>query len=311
MKPTTFSWKLLSAGLMAAGIGWVIYLIASTLEDPKRFIPDSGGWLVVATLLVALSIGMGIFIFGFFLNTNAAYPYPLRRIAQLHVAGQLLRYLPGRLWGLAFQISSTRETVPAAILARANIDFMVFSMIGSAAVALALLAFRKPWPWWVALGPLIAGAILLAGVFLGGINRLLLLAGKRLPRRAKNICEAIAAGQPTLLRLVRITTLFAASWAAYLAGWSLLGCVFHSFEQVDFISLCAYYTLASIIGILSVLTPAGIGVREAAFVMLADGSAGREAVVFFAAFGRIWLMVIEGAMVGLTFLFFPVKKAGD
>ncbi len=202
MKPTTFSWKLLSAGLMAAGIGWVIYLIASTLEDPKRFIPDSGGWLVVATLLVALSIGMGIFIFGFFLNTNAAYPYPLRRIAQLHVAGQLLRYLPGRLWGLAFQISSTRETVPAAILARANIDFMVFSMIGSAAVALALLAFRKPWPWWVALGPLIAGAILLAGVFLGGINRLLLLAGKRLPRRAKNICEAIAAGQPTLLRLV-------------------------------------------------------------------------------------------------------------
>jgi hypothetical protein len=311
MKSATFSWKLLSAALMAAGTGWVIYLIASTIEDPRRFVPDSGGWLMAATLLVALSFGLGMVIFGFFLNTHAGRPCPPRLIAQLHAAGQLLRYLPGRVWGLAFQISSTRETVPAAVLARANFDFMVFSMIGSASVGLALLAFRQPWPWWTALGPLIAGAILLAVVFLGGINRILLLAGHYLPRRARDICEAIAVGQPTPQRLARITALFAASWAVYLAAWNLLGWVFHSFARVDFISLCAYYTLASIIGILSVLTPAGLGVREAAFVLLAGGSVDREAVVFFAAFGRIWLMIIEVSMVGLIALFFPVKKADN
>jgi glycosyltransferase 2 family protein len=311
MKSASFPWEFLSVALMAAGIGWVAYLLAATLDDPRRFVPDSGGWLVAATLLVTLSFGMGIVIFGFFLNTNAERRYPPRLIAQLHVAGQLLRYLPGRLWGLAYQISTTRETIPAPILARANIDFMVFSMIGSAAAGFALLAFRKPWPWWMALSPLIGGMVLLAAVFLGGANRILLLAGQFLPRRARNICEAIAAGQPTFPRLVRIMVLFSASWAVYLTGWSLLGCVFHSFAGVDFISLCAYYTLASIIGILSVLTPAGLGVREAAFVMLAGGSADRETVAFFAAFGRIWLMAIEIAMVVLISLFFPWKKAGN
>jgi hypothetical protein len=139
----------------------------------------------------------------------------------------------------------------------------------------------------------------------------LLLAGHYLPRRARDICEAIAVGQPTPQRLARITALFAVSWAVYLAAWNLLGWVFHSFARVDFISLCAYYTLASIIGILSVLTPAGLGVREAAFVLLAGGSVDREAVVFFAAFGRIWLMIIEVSMVGLIALFFPVKKADN
>lgn len=309
MKSASFPWKLLSGVVMVAGIGWVIYLIASTIEDPRRFVPDSGGWLVAATLLVTLSFSLGIVIFGFFLNTNAGRPYSPRLIAQLHIAGQMLRYLPGRLWGLAFQISSTRNTVPAATLARANIDFMVFSMIGSAAVGLALLAFRKSWPWWTALGLLIMGMILLMGIFLGGVNRILLLAGQYLPRRARNACEVLAAGQPTFRRLAEIMVLFAVSWAVYLAGWSLLGYVFHSFARVDFISLCAYYTLASIIGILSVFTPAGLGVREAAFVMLAGGSADREAVAFFAAFGRIWLMIIEILMVGLIFLFCPLKKA--
>jgi hypothetical protein len=309
MKPATFSWKLLSLSLMAAGSGWVIYLIASSLETPWRFVPDSGGWLVVATLLVALPSVTGIAIFGLFLNINVERPYPFRLIAQLHVAGQLLRYLPGRLWGLAFQISSTRETIPPAILAKANIDFMVFSVIGSAAIGLALLASRKPWPWWAALSPLIAGVVILAGIFLGGFNRLMLLVGKHLPRRAKVMCEMISVGQPTLQHLASIAVLFGLSWVGYLAGWSLLGRVFHSFAQIDFVSLCAYYTLASIIGILSALTPAGIGVREAAFVMLTGGSADRETVAFLAAFGRIWFMIIEVAMAGLIFLVFRMTKA--
>jgi hypothetical protein len=307
MKTASIVWKLFSVSLMGAGIGWVVYLLVLTVDDPSRFAPDSAGWLIVATLLVAVSIGMTVIIFGFFLNADTSRSYPPRLIAQLHVTGQLLRYLPGRIWGLAFQISTTRETIPASRLARANMDFMVFSMIGSTAVGLALLAYQKPWPWWVATIPVMGGLIILGGLFLGGANRILLLAGRFVPGRAGRICELLSAGQPTLSRLAAITTVFIASWATYLAGWSMLGHVFHSFAQVDFISLCAYYTLASVIGIISVLTPAGLGVREAAFLMLAAGSADRETVAFFAVFGRIWLMVIEIMMLVLV-VFFSYRK---
>jgi len=308
MKPASFPWKLLSVSLMGAGIGWVIYLLLSTVDDFSRFVPDSTGWLMVATFLVALSIGMMVIVFGLFLNSDADRRYPPGLIARLHVAGQLLRYLPGRLWGLAFQISASRETIPAIRLARANLDFMVFAVIGSLSVGVGLLAYQGLWPWWTATITMIGGVLILCGLFLGGASRILHQIGRFLPGRARRICELLSMGQPSFLRLAAIMGVFMASWATYLAGWSLLGLVFHCFAQVDFISLCAYYTLASGIGIISVLTPAGLGVREAAFVMLATGSTDREAVAFFAVFGRVWLMIVEIILLVVIALIFSRKK---
>ena len=310
MKQVFSPWRLLSVSLMAAGIGWIIYLLVTTMEDRSRFAPDSAGWLVVATLLVAVSIGMTVTIFGLFLNANADQSYPARTIAQLHIAGQLLRYLPGRIWGLAFQISSTRGTIPAARLARANMDFMVFSTIGSASVGIALIVYQKSWPWWVATIPVLGGLMILGVLFFGGANRMLLLARRMLPARMARICEQLSMEQPSFLRLAAITAIFLASWLAYLAGWGMLGRVFHAFARADFIALCAYYTLASVIGIMSVVTPAGLGVREAAFVMLAANSADRETVAFFAVFGRVWLMIIEITMLLLITFLFSNKKGG-
>jgi hypothetical protein len=308
MKPASLPWKLLSVALMGIGVGWVVYLLFTTVEDPSRFIPDSIGWLMAATCLVALSIGMMAILFGLFLNSNAGRRYPPRLIAGLHVAGQLLRYLPGRLWGLAFQISAARETIPAIRLARANLDFMVFSVIGSLSVGVFLLAYQGLWPWWTSAIAVTGGVFILGGLFLGGANRILQLAGRFLPEPARRFCELLSMGQLTLPRLAAIMGVFLASWAAYLGGWSLLGLVFHGFAQVDFISLCAYYTLASGIGILSVLTPAGLGVREAAFILLAAGSADRETAAFFAVFGRVWLMLVEILLLSLTALLFIQKK---
>jgi len=56
MKWASFRWKLFSVFLMGAGIGWVVYLLASTVGEVSRFVPDSIGWLMVSTFLVALSI---------------------------------------------------------------------------------------------------------------------------------------------------------------------------------------------------------------------------------------------------------------
>jgi hypothetical protein len=308
MKPGSSTWKLLSALLMATGIGWVIYLFLSTVDDLSRFLPDSIGWLVAATFLVALSIGMMVIIFGLFLNSGTDRCYPPGLITRLHIAGQLLRYLPGRLWGVVFQISAAHETIPAVRIARANLDFMVFSVIGSLCVGCVLLAYRGQWPWWTAAVAVIGGGITIGGLLLGGSNRILRLVGRFLPERARRICELLSMGQPTLPRLASILGVFMVSWAAYLAGWSLLGLVFNCFAQVDFISLCAYYTLASGIGIASMLTPAGLGVREAAFVMLVAGSADRETAAFFAVFGRVWLMLVEMLLLAFIALFFFHKK---
>jgi hypothetical protein len=308
MKPASLPWKLFSGVLMSAGIGWMVYILCSTLEEPSRFIPDSPGWLMVATLFVALSIGMMTVIFGLFLNSDDARCYPAGLVARLHLAGQLLRYLPGRLWGIVFQISASRENIPAAHLARANLDFMAFSVVGSLVIGFILLVYQGLWPWWAAAAAAAGGGVILSGLFLGGANKMLLRVGRFLPEKARRIFGLLPTRQPTLYRLAVIMGAFMVSWAAYLAGWSLLRLVYKEFAQVDFVSLCAYYTLASGIGILSVITPAGLGVREAAFIMLAVGSADRETAAFFAAFGRLWLMVVEFVLLAAATLFFSDRK---
>lgn len=294
---------------MTAGLAWVGYLLITTIDDPAQFMPDNVGWLIVATVLIAISLAMNIWLFSLFLHIEPGCYYSLELVAWLSVAGQLLRYLPGRFWGVAYQISATtREQIPAMRLVRANVDLMVFSLCGSLIVALVLLAERQGWPWWTLMLASISGIALLCGIFLGGANWLLQKFAQCMPEKIKQVLNKLAEGRLTVSRLAFILLVFIGSWIVYLAGWKLLGQVFYAFKEVDFISLCAFYTIASILGIVSALTPAGLGVREAAFVMLAaGGSTANESVAFFAIFGRVWLTLIEIVLFVIVFLLYSPK----
>ncbi len=293
---------------MVAGLGWVGYLLVTTMDDPKQFIPDSMAWLIVATGLVALSLAANIWIFYLFLHAEPGRRYPFGLVARLSVAGQLLRYLPGRFWGLAYQISAARGKIPAMQLARASVDLMFFSLFGSVIVALILIGRQWGWDWWLLVALSAGGVALLSGMFLGGANYLIRVFSCRLPHKARRVLNELAMTQPTISQLMLIFSIFVGSWVLYLAGWNLLSLVFYSFSTVDFTTLCAFYTLASVIGIVSALTPAGLGVREAAFFVLATSSTTHEVVAFFAVFGRIWLMLIEMALLMVVMYFFSITE---
>lgn len=302
------TWRLLSILLMVSGIGWVGYLLVSSFQDPSRFLPDSIGWLSVATILVALSLAMNILLFGLFLNTTGTARYPFSLISQLQLVGQILRYLPGRIWGIAYQISSMREQIPAARLARANLDFMVFSLLGSTVIAVLLLGYQRQWSWWSLTGIGLGGLLFTMGLFLGGTNWFIHSGAALLPDRLKNKLLLLTEGKIPLPKLLLAVLLFSISWVLYLLGWTLLGKIFYSFSKVDFVSLCAYYSLASVAGLVSAVTPAGLGVRESVFVLLASGRLGNEAVAFFALFGRLWLLLIEIGLILLAAPFLLITK---
>ena len=309
MKTGFSPWRLYSGLLMVAGLSWVGYLLATTIDNPARFMPDSFGWLVIATVLVAISLAMNIWLFSLFLHIEPGRCYPLGLVARLSVAGQLLRYLPGRFWGIAYQIGAAREQIPAMHLARANVDLMVFSLGGSVVVALVLLAVQQGWPWWILVVTSLSGMALLCGFFLGGANWLLRKFAHYMPKKIKLVLDKLAEGRLTASRLAFVFLIFLGSWVLYLSGWQLLGRVFLAFAEVNFISLCAFYTLASVLGIVSAITPAGLGVREAAFIVLAAGNATNESVVFFTVFGRVWLTSIEIILLVVVFLFcLPRRK---
>jgi glycosyltransferase 2 family protein len=284
--------RLLSYLIMLCGLAWVASILLGTADEPLHLMPASGGWLGVATVLLFLSLLPNGLIYYIFLHVGNEQRLPLARVLQLHYAAQLLRYLPGRIWGIVFQIGAARGEIAPLRIARANMDWMILALFGSSGVAFVLLfIFLEPHAVLLLLALLsLAFTALLLG---GGAGRLLQLPGWLLPRRFKRALSSLATHRlaPSQILLALLILLF--TWLPYLGSWLLLVHVFPLFTAVDLIVLCAWYTLASVIGILSALTPAGLGVREALFIWLATAEGSAEAIAFIALFARIWLIVAD------------------
>lgn len=305
--PMSLSWLKASGPsvvLMAVGLGWLAYLVATSLTDPRVLLPASWPWLGAASALVLLSVAANGILFHLFLQPHDHERYPLSLALKLHYSSQLLRYLPGRLWGVVYQVSAAQGRIPALRIARANLDWMVFSLLGSGLISLLLMGYRQGWTTWGLIFMALVSVTFIGLVFLGGANWLLRLPTTRLPVKGRRMLHALADKSCNPRQLIQISSVFILSWMFYLSGWMLLAKVFPVFGQVDWLLLCAYYTLAAILGIASAITPAGLGVRESVFVILATGKLDTDAVAFFALFGRLWLMVLELILLAVPLVIF-------
>jgi uncharacterized membrane protein YbhN (UPF0104 family) len=288
-----FLHRWFAAFIMLAGTGWVVYLLVLSMDDPRRYLPANGLELTLATLLIAASFATNWFLFYSFLMASGSHNCSVLESIRLQTAGQLLRYLPGRVWGVIYQISAARGQIPAGRVARANLDLMVFSLTGSVAVACLILG---AWTDTKNLYLISTGLLIFTGqatLFMGGADRLLSIFSARMPGKLRGVLAAMSQAPLGLPRFLVMQAAFILGWLLYLYGWSRLGSVFPAFEDVDFILLSVFYTLASVVGILSVITPAGLGVREAAFLFMTINSTEQEVAAFVAVFGRVWLMLIE------------------
>lgn len=308
--------KIFSWILILGGLGWIFHLLKNHSTDPQLFLPTSWGWFVSATLFTTSSIALNGVIFYLFLQPDGKKLYSLRHALKSYYFAQLLRYLPGRFWGIVYQINASQGYIPAHRLTRANLDFMIFSLIASGFVSILIIANQYSWPPHYRIGILVIGIVLIGGALLGGINRILSTC-KRLFRirnhRFYTFFNMLAEEKISPPQLLKAGFLFLLSWALYLCGWALLENVYPQFSEADFIALCAFYSLASIMGVLSAITPAGMGVREAIFLLLALNSQPPEVVAFFALFGRLWLIIIDLALllIPVVILVFERFSAND
>ncbi len=303
MKRSKAVYRILSLALMTAGICWVLYLLSDTLTNPILLLPTSWPWFGVASLLVILATAANGLLFYLFLRIEGKKSYPLFLTLKMHYSAQLLRYLPGRLWGIAYQIGVTKEHIPALRIARANLDWMIFSLVGSSLVAILLIGYKQDWSFFLLTISALLGSVCIALIFLGGSNSIFNILVSIFPGKIQHTLRGFNETRISPNQLVLIGGIFILSWTLYLSGWILLWKVFPIFQDVDLITLCAYYTLASVLGIVSAITPAGLGVRESTFIILATGNWETEVIGFFAIFGRIWLMVLE---ISILLIFFCI-----
>ena len=256
------------------------------------------GWLPL-TLALGLLVGQMMLLATAWQQALKAVgaPIPWRRGASMWLRAQIARYLPGGVWDVAGRVVLSRGlTMPTrAVPAAAALEIGL--QVVSAGVLLLLTLIVFPTPRAAFITPLAAVALALAlviltpGIFQPSINLLLKMSG-RSPLH-------MHVTYPTLTRLFLL----------YLGAHLLQGVAFVLFGQgVGAVSwaqaprLVGAYVGAWLAGYVIVFAPGGIGVREAALLVLLERVIPTPLLIGIALGFRVWVSLrdLVAAVIGLV-----------
>jgi uncharacterized membrane protein YbhN (UPF0104 family) len=167
--------------------------------------------------------------------------------------GQLGKYIPGSVWSIGAQAQMAgRHAVPARATVAAGLLFLGYH-VATAVVVGSVTALSgsldPPWPAWVSVLVLVVS---LVGLLPPVVSRL----GRRVAGRE------VAIG---LVDTMVVGVLMAAAWTSYAVALVLLSPGLPWWEVAAF---GGAFALAYAVGVIVVVAPAGVGAREALFVML-------------------------------------------
>ena len=305
MRNSSKAAKLIVRLLVTLGIVWMAWLVYRDWDRVATHFGDLEPWWAFVTLGLGIVAGLHMApVFQLIVNRSAKAPISFAGSARLLFVGQMIRHVPGRFWGIVYQVSEAQSHRRATAIIAANVEYMAVTMSFSALVPLVILLHLRIGP---APAVIVAAAGLLtvaAAIRYQVITRVLIAAGARLPRR---IAEKAKTFRPERGyrwdEVALILLIMSSSWLSYVLAWQALGKAFPAATDENMLLLCAAYTIAWIIGFLSLVTPSGIGVREAAFLVLAP-SDGLASLAVLAIIVRFWLLLTDTA---LSLLFFPYQ----
>lgn len=303
----------ISRSILVVGLIWVIVVFAREFPALRAaFVVESASWLTFTVVAGCLALLATVPAFRTLLATYARQPIAARHAAQMLFVAQVLRHLPGRIWGVMYLVNETGSRIPAASMVRANIDFVMYSMSMNVLVAASLfLAVTR--------GALVAILVAAAGLMLltialrrDWIGSLARIVAGIMPARAKAFAGSIATQTRLSWRAAGgVTAAFVFAWICFLSIWWALPRVFAVLEGVNIWLLCASYCLAWVVGYLAMITPGGLGIREAGFFALASPLMSLPELTFLAVFIRLWQIVVEFLMFAAFAFFKPRPEASN
>jgi glycosyltransferase 2 family protein len=239
----------------------------------------------LACVLLAVSYALVACLWGVALRRAAGTP--VRAGARIWFLSNLARYVPGNVWSFVGAVElARREGVARPV----TLAVMAFTQMLSVAVALlaglpVLLAERARLGRPALLGA-VAVALVAAGV--AAFRRQLIeLARRRLP----GLDGAELVPPPGTVGLL------AAGYAGY---WAVTGLAFaalvasvYRLSPGEVPLVVAAYAAAYAVGFLSLLTPAGLGVREGVLVVALSPVLPAGPALVVALVSRVWMMAVE------------------
>lgn len=300
------AWRAAAVVVTLGSVAWVAILLAEAWPELAANIHAIRlPFLVIGLALSLASTYLTFEAFAMLAGVVGIVDMPKRQLAHLHFTGQLLKHLPGRIWGVGYQWAAGRSAGTLGNWLRVNAGHMVLASFFALWTASLVLAAAEEWTWGVAVlaGGVVAyamgWALASSGFFSGLIQRLPGQAGK--PNTTLKILGAVPPGVR-----VRIFLVSCASWLMFYSAWIAFGLAYQSVGPTGGVRIGAYYMVAWFAGYISLLTPSGLGVRELVFAWIARGFSG-DVIALMAILGRVSLLAVD-ILLGLCFApFSPLR----
>jgi len=249
-------------------------------------------WILAATALVLVTYALLIEGWRRVLGAWDSQ-LPFRQAARIWFLSNLGKYVPGNIWSLtAMGVMAKKRGLSALAASGSSVIMQMVSLATGAAIVMVTSAKLLGQPLLVGAAVLVLIAVLLS-------------APKFLPPLAVWVGGLI--GKNIAPPSVPATSIWTAAFASTLS-WLFYGLAFQFFVRGllgtapgEISSYIAVYTAAYILGFISPIAPAGLGVREftlAAF-MTQLGLANEADAALVAIAARLWLTIVELVPSGL------------
>lgn len=285
-------WRLFFTILSFISIFWAAYLLFDGIKDLKENFKNINlYWLLFVLIFNIISGYFGFEAFRLIFNTIKPNIYEKNFLGNLYFTAQLIKHLPGRIFGIVYQVNRGGSATIGEWLI-INSAYMAintaFALWTAVTVTGIMINFR------IGLLIFLIGAIFYFlfwhPVLFRQISTFLNFIFKS---KAKNIVNSIEILISSSLGFkLKIFFLFSISWILYLLAWAGYGAAWPSLKAIDGVWLCGIYTIAWFAGYISLISPSGIGVRELVFVFLAKDFPP-DAVAGIAILGRTILLFVD------------------
>lgn len=298
MKPLR---RFLSAAAILAAIAYLVWVTVGDNDGLTEAIGVSDYWRWGASVLAFLPMFLAqaryhVLALRGFDPDGAALSDP--RDAAAFLQSQVVRYLPGKIWGLLYQVDRMKDRHPATRVLAANVWQMVCTNLLSLGIGLTLVLLGTAIaPVWVALA---LGLASIAGIEFLHRTRLFAAALAWIALRFAWLARwDLPAPQGRLSS--HGTMLLLLEWLFFAAGlWLLLA---DRVEPASAIAAIGFYAASSTAAILAIAVPAGIAVREALFVGAHDVvDASGATLMVIATQARLSMVAAEVLACGITTL---------
>lgn len=245
--------KLLRWAFMAAALGYCAYKVAEDWGDISRALVRIGAPFALLSLVAVLAGLVTLMLTWRRLLTGLGSPLPLSAASRIFYVGQLGKYLPGSVWPLLVQMELGRQyKVPRNRSATAWMLAMLIWLLTALVAALVMLPFtdQTAYLWAFAAAP-----FLLACLHPRVLNLLLgkALALTRQPPLDRPLTGRVLAGA--------LGWGFA-TWVCFGLQIWVLAIRLGASPASSLLLAIGGYAFAFAVGLIVVIAPAGVGVRE-------------------------------------------------